>query len=286
MRAGISGTDLIFLVTDQQPTKYEQSCVLFKDYTTMREKQKTQSAMVVNVQKGDKVIDDSSERMAKAKGTTVVNAQDADFSGLDGSTPIILLAHGSEDKSSSGTVWGQKFAGVSPKGIVDYLISGEKKSRLSKSYAGTVYLDGCFTAQVGGMDNYTKQVWEGLKAAGLKDVKVKGNLGAAVTLGDGTERITTPEAKVKAAKVTEEANKALNLAVGPLKVKKTAIWTTKYAKKNDTKGFAKDAEAIKLDSQIKTLREQHAKKYEEDLKKIPGYKVDNLVGQFGLEVLK
>jgi hypothetical protein len=286
IRAGVSGADLILLVTDLKSPKYEQSCVLNSGYIPMREKQKKETALVVNMDKGDGVIDRSSDKMAKAKGTTVHDGDDVEYGGLDGSTPIILLAHGSEDKSSSGTVWGQQFAGKSPKEIVTHLTMGDKKMRLSKKYSGTIYLDGCFTAQVGGMDNYTKQVWEGLKAAGYKDVRVKGNLGAAVTLVDGNERITTPEAKVQATKLEGEATKALEKLLTPYRAKKDEIWDKKYGKKKDRAGYDNDAEVKKLKADMKIKRDELAKKLETELKKIPGYKVENLVGQFGLELLK
>jgi hypothetical protein len=287
IRGGLSGSDLILLVTDLQPTKYEVSCTLFAGYIAACNKQKNQSALVVNAQKGDKVIDDSADRMAKAKGTDVKTVKEADFSGLDDSTPIILLAHGSEDKSSTGTVWGQKFAGVGPEAIVNYLVKNpDKKKRLGPNYSGTIYLDGCFTAQVGGMGNYTQKVWQGLKAAGVKKCVVKGNLGAAITEDTGDETIITPEADKAAKKLLEDANKKLAEANKVIQAKKDKIWQTKYLKKNDKDGYAKDAEIIQLkkdsDAKLKELQD----KFNEDIKKVPGYRVTNLVGKFGLEVIK
>lgn len=86
------------------------------------------------------------------------------------------------DKTASGQICGKDFAGKSPKDLVALLVDNkDPKKRLSPSYAGTIDLDGCFTVQGGAMENDTKLVWELLKAKGIKNCKVKGNLGAAAT---------------------------------------------------------------------------------------------------------
>jgi hypothetical protein len=287
IRAGVSGSDLLLLVTDLKSAKYEQSCVLFSGYIPMREKQKTQTAMVVNLDKGDDVIDEAATDMAKAKNTTAVEGKDAKFAGISGSTPIILLAHGDEDKTSTGQIYGKDFAGKQPKELVAMLLDNkDEKKRLSKDYAGTIYLDGCFTAQGGAMKNYTMQVWDLLKGRGLKNVRVKGNLGAAATMESGDEVVTTTEAEEKADKLEAEADKALEKILAPYKLKKDGIWAKKYQKKGDKTGYDNDPEVKKIKADMKLQRDQMAKRLETELKKIPGYEVENLVGQFGLELLR
>ena len=61
--------------------------------------------------------------------------------------------------------------------------------RLNKEYSGTIYLDGCFTAELKFMNSYAEKFWNSLKSLGYKNVKVKGNLGAATTTGRDTNRI-------------------------------------------------------------------------------------------------
>lgn len=285
LRAGMSGSDMIFLINDLKNSKYEQSCMLVAGYKSIREKLKAQAAMVVNLDKGDKVIDRAAKDMAKATGTKAVTGSRAKFAGITGTTPIILLAHGDEDKTASGQIYGRDFADKSPKELVALLLDNKNEAkRLSPDYAGTIYLDGCFTAQGGAMDNYTKQVWDLLKGRGLKSVKVKGNLGAAATLKSGDELVTTTEAEEKAEKLVKKAQKDYEKKVEPFEKKLQEILAKKYGGKK-TPAFESDDTVKKLKAATEKILKDAQKALQSDVKKIPGYEVKNLVGQFGLERL-
>lgn len=282
LRAGMSGKDMIFLVNDLKNTKYERTCVLVADYKGIREKQKKllSDTKIMNLDKGDDVIDQAAKDMRKALG--VKPGSGKDLGAIDGSASIILLAHGDEDKTSSGQIYGKDFAGKSPKDLVAMLVDNkDPKKRLSPSYSGTIYLDGCFTAQGGAMQNYTKLVWELLKAKGIKNCKVKGNLGAAATLKSGDELVTTTEAEKAGEKLVAKAQKDYEKQIAPAEAKLEEICKKKYGGKQDA-NFKKDPDVVKLQAVIDKLRKDAVKKLESDLKKIPGYEVKNLVGQFGL----
>lgn len=317
LRAGMSGKDMIFLVTDPKTAKYERSCVLVADYKGIREKQKKllTETKVYNLDKGDKVIDQASKDMRKALG---VKPDGKSLGEIDGSVNIILLAHGDEDKTSSGQIYGKDFAGKTPKELVAAMVDNkDPKKRLSPTYAGTIYLDGCFTAQGGAMANYTKQVWELLKAKGIKNCKVKGNLGAAATLKSGDELVTTTEAQETVDKLIARFEKALGVKAKDFgkelgkkeaalkdaqsKLKKLTdaranIWKTTFQKANDTAGFKEAPLVKKIDKEITdTLQpaikklttdidawNKAVKKINDDIGKVPGFQVKNLVGQFGL----
>lgn len=287
IRAGISGSDMIFLVTDlKSGAKYEQSCTLVAGYVPLREKLKKQSAMVTNLDKGDKVIDQAAKDMAKVNNTKAVEGKDAKFGAIAGTTPIILLAHGDEDKTSSGQIYGKDFAGKTPQQLVALLTENpDPKKRLSPEYSGTIYLDGCFTAQGVAMQNYTKQVWDLLKAKGIKDVKVKGNLGAAATLKSGDELVTTTEAEEKANKLLKQAQAAFDKIIEGIDKQLETIWQTKYMKTNDEAGYHNDPQVKVLRKQAETKKTEIVNKLTAEQKKIPGFQVKNLVGQFGLERL-
>lgn len=285
LRAGLSGTDVIFLVTDAKGGSYEQTCVLVPGYTALCEKLKKEAALVVNLDKGDRVIDQAAKDMARSNNTRATTPDKAEF-GISGSAPIILLAHGDEDKTSTGQIYGKDFAGKSPADIVKLLTENpDAKKRLSPDYAGTIYLDGCFTAQGGAMQNYTKQVWELLKAKGYKKAMVKGNLGLAATTKSGDEIITTSEADEQAKKITKTAEADFQKAIAGQQGKLDAIWKAKYQKTRDQKGFEADPEVVKLQAEVEGIRKRASAKLQEDLKKIPGYRVTNLVGNFGLKRL-
>jgi|APMI01.1.fsa_nt_gi hypothetical protein len=317
LRAGMSGKDMVFLVTDQKNSKYSRSCVLVADYKGIREKQKKllTETKIYNLDKGDKVIDKAAKDMSQALGT---KPDGKSVGEIDGSVSIILLAHGDEDKTASGQIYGKDFAGKSPKDLVALLVDNkDPKKRLSPTYAGTIYLDGCFTAQGGAMENYTKLVWELLKAKGIKNCKVKGNLGAAATLKSGDELVTTTEAQKAVDKLIAQFEKDLGVKVkdydSTLEKKKKAlkeaevklqkldsaranIWKTTFQKANDTAGFKEAPLVKKIDKEITSSVQPEIKKltteidtWEKaltktiaDVKKVPGYQVKNLVGQFGL----
>ncbi len=71
-------------------------------------------------------------------------------------------------------------------------------------------------------------MWDELESRGVKNVKVKGNLGAAATLKSGDEEVTTTEAE---------------------------ILQTKFGGNEDSK-FKQDPAVLKIDEAIDQLREK------------------------------
>jgi hypothetical protein len=285
LRAGVSGKDLIFQVIDTADAKYEKTCVLVADFVGLKERLKKEAGAVVNLDPGDRVIDQAAKDMAKKMGAKPVTAPAANF-GITGNTAIVLLAHGDEDKNSTGQLYGKDFAGKQPAEIVKLLLDNpDPKKRLSPDYAGTIYLDGCFTAQGSAMQNYTKQVWDLLKGRGLTKASVKGNLGLAATTKKGDEVITTTEADERDQKLRKQLDGERKLKLAAINKKYNALYVAKYKAKNDIAGLKKDPEAIKLQAEANALQVEIDKKYKAEAKKIPGLNVKNFVGQFGLEVL-
>ena len=285
LRAGVSGKDLIFLVTDSASPSYEKSCVLVADYVGLKDRLAKEKGAVVNLDPGDKVIDRAAKDMGKKFGAKPTTAATANF-GITGTTAIVLLAHGDEDKNSTGQIYGKDFAGKTPAEIVKLLLDNpDAKKRLSPDYAGTIYLDGCFTAQGSAMQNYTKQVWDLLKGRGLTKASVKGNLGLAATTKKGDEIITTTEADERDKKLRKQIDDERKLKLAAINKKYGALWAAKYKAKNDQAGLKNDPETKKLQAEADALEDALAKKYQAEAKKIPGLNVKNFVGQFGLSVL-
>jgi hypothetical protein len=188
---GVSGKDMILLATDDG---WEKFGILVAGYTDIIDQQKApQKGVVVNLDPKDDTgrVPAAAANIAQKLNTTpVLKAGVGDKLVGIGAGNIVLLAHGEEDKTSSGQIYGKNFAGQSPASIIKLLTANaDPKKRLLPTYAGTLYLDGCFTAQGAAMKNYALQVWNGLKAAGIPNVKVMGNLGAATTQQSGDELI-------------------------------------------------------------------------------------------------
>jgi len=121
-----------------------------------------------------KAVDDE-----KLKETPFANSSDA---------PVVILAHGTPlGKVGSGKVHATEFANKKPAEIITYL-----KKSLPTTYAGVVYLDGCYTAAGNTPLNFAKQVYDGLVKAGYFYLQVKGNLGMARTV-NGKECVTPAE---------------------------------------------------------------------------------------------
>jgi len=184
---GVSKGHLV--ITVQSADGFKDSEIIVKDYAKI--KAAKANVAVVNAQKGDKTIDDSSDRMAKAKGTQVQDKKDAKLKEVTGD--IIILAHGGNKGSVPGKVYASSFGDKKPKDIITFLV---KKQKLPTSYSGTIYLDGCYTAagaskgrKQGDLNNFCATVYAGLKKAGYSYLQVKGNLGLAVTKDDGSEDV-------------------------------------------------------------------------------------------------
>lgn len=197
VKVGTENGNLLFRI--EADNDYLESTILTKGYEALKaERAKT---TVVNAQQGNKVIDDSSDRMAKAKGTQAEGADTVDLNEKGDNAPICILAHGRKAGNSPGKIFADEFAKKTPEQIVKYIVD----KKLSKNYAGVIYLDGCFTAagpkqgaDEGELTNFAKAVYKGLVKEGYEYLQVKGNLGASRTLADGTERVAD-------AQVDEEA---------------------------------------------------------------------------------
>ena len=252
-------------------------------YTDIVAKQKApQKGAVVNLDPKDKVISDAAKVMEGKMGTKAVEKKDVGkaLEGLTGD--IVLLAHGDEDKTSSGQIYGKDFAGKSADWIVKLLTKNpDPKKRLMADYKGTVYIDGCFTAQGGAMKNYAMQVWNGLKAAGIKNVQVKGNLGVAATQADGSEKVNpTIESEAckkeiaQLKKMTDEALAVCTTRIQQIIAESKKAGTDFKVNKEYIALKAKDAE---FNKRYNVERAKIVAKYPVDVK--------DLVGNFGVKTL-
>lgn len=285
LRAGIVGKDIVFQVTDAKNAKYEQLDILVEGYVPLREKLKRQAAVVVNLDPGDRVIDAAARDMAANNNTRATTKSKVEYGKITGNAPIILLAHGNEDKTATGQIYGKDFAGRTPEQLVAMLVENPDPRRaLSREYSGTIYLDGCFTAQGGAMENYTRQVWKLLKDRGLSKVSVKGNLGLAATTNRGDETITTSEAKAMAASLEASAQRAFDNATKRHSELRQKIWEEEFGA-SDTAGFLADDRVKRIIADADRISAAAQKKLTDELEKIPGYRVPNLVGTFGLRPL-
>ena len=324
IRAGVSGAELIFQVTDKDNAKYEQVGVLNKNYVKLRDDIKKEKPAIGNLEPKDKIAKDSADLMGQAKGAKVLHGEGKmNFGKITGSKSLMLIAHGSVQKDDEGDMlYGKNFGGKSAADLVKLLTENKDEAkRLSPDYSGVIYLNGCYTATPDKMGTYIETVWKLLKAKGYTKLKVKGNIGSASVNKDGSMSVSTPDAeeaseklqakfekelgvKIKDFETTlDKKKKSLKEAEGKL-VKLTSaranIWKTTFQKTDDKAGFKEAPLVKKIDAEItKTLQpaikqlttdiadwEKAAKKLVADIKKIPGYEVKDFVGQFGLEVYR
>lgn len=324
IRAGVSGAELIFQVTDKDNAKYEQVATLNKNYVKLRDEIKKEKPAIGNLEPGDDIARDSANKMGQAKGAKVIHgAGKMNFGKITGSKSLMLIAHGSVQKTDLGdTLYGKNFGGKSPADLVKLLTENpDEAKRLAPDYSGTIYLNGCYTSTPDKMGSYAESVWKLLKTKGYTKLKVKGNLGAASVNDNGKMSVTTPQAEEAAEKLQakfekdlgvkikdfdktlDQKKKALKDAEGKL-TKLTAaranIWKTTFQKDNDAAGFKEAPLVKKIDAEItKTLQpaikqlttdiaewEKAAKKLVADIKKLPGYEVEDFVGQYGLEIYR
>lgn len=302
------GTDSGHLVMRVEgDDKYAKSVVVVKGYED--EKAQRAKATVINAQKGDATIDASSKDMAKVLGTKARTADEADLNAKGSKAPIIILAHGTPTSSLPGTVHAKEFAKKKPEEIVDYLV---KTKKLEKNYAGVVYLDGCYTAagpkqgrDAGELTNFAKRVYDGLVKEGYKYLQVKGNLGAAATLKDGSESVIDAQVEAEleqrkkelARQHKELSDKAADIKGRVDKLEKVA--TALVAKHGGNADSLKADIGIKLVKEevdkLEVLRSAAAKKaadvkkefddLEKDMEVGGKYDIIGLVGVFGPEKL-
>ncbi len=179
---------------------------------------------VIDLDNDDKTIRESSERLAKARtlgmdapirreGDDYAEAEEHheekpkvkrtlldkmlgrkkdapkdELKDIGDDSPVVLLGHGTPSKTweSNSKVYASEFADMTPAQVITYLTS---KLKLPKTYAGKVYLDGCYTAAGATPQNFAFTVYRGLVAKGYPYLQVVGNLGLAVTLVDGKEEV-------------------------------------------------------------------------------------------------
>ena len=292
-KAGIVGKDMVFGITSDSE---EDKVVLVKDYEKAKAEAK-KGPNVINADRGDDTIDKATDKIKKARGGKEVGDDETLTKG--DTAPIVVVAHGGKAESS-GKVYAKEFAEKSPKELVDFLV---KKKKLEKNYAGTLYLDGCFTAAGKTDKNYAKKVYDLLVKDGFKYITVKGNLGVAATNDDGSESVVDAQEekrlKEEAKKDIAEAKKKL-AAVQDRQSKLQKVWDN-LAKRHgdDSDAFYADPGIDLLAPELKKLATEVAankkqveamkKKYKDlkhDLEKTFKYDITDLVGTFGPEKLR
>lgn len=203
---------------------------------------------IVNLDPGDRIIDDAAadiksrkkglDSNVRAQGSganqqdqerqsdlkTIKDAVDFSLAGKD--APIVLLAHGAPRypnllPTDSAKTYASNFGDKGPQAIVKYLL----KNKLPLSYAGVIYLDGCYTASGNTAKNFAMQVYKMLVKKGYMYLQIKGNLGAAATLKDGTELVTHA--------AVENAAEQLELKLKKLKAGSKKLQNVYIGRKNE-----------------------------------------------------
>jgi hypothetical protein len=266
--AGVAGNDLVLVVRDSENSKAEEAVTMVANYAALKEKLAKQSGTVVNLDPTDKIINKASGIMGKKYDTEVTTEVNVDLNEKGDTAPIVILAHGADTQDSNGKVYAKEFADKTPAEIVKFLV---KDKKLSTKYAGTLYLDGCFTAAGSTPQNFAKMVYDALVKAGYKYLKVKGNLGTAATTPEGREAVTDAQEekaakdeleKIQAAlepsrKKKAKANEDLatvNKIAQVLKTKWDEVWVKSYQTKDDVDGFFKDPAVQALIPKITTIQ--------------------------------
>lgn len=257
LKLGLDSTGNLVLRVEGAP-KYEKSMVLVKGYEAL--KKERAKATVVNAQVGDSKIDPSAKSMAKAMKTTSETADKVDLNVKGDTAPIAILAHGDPTDSLPGKVYATHFAKKTPDEIVNFLVNDKK---LAKNYAGVIYLDGCYTAAgpKQGRDkaeatNFAKKVYEKLLSKGYKFLQIKGNLGRAVTLNDGQERVLDAQVEAKLAarvKKIEFLQEAIEQRADDVKRQVAKLRQKADALVEKHKG---NTESLKADASLQLLKEE------------------------------
>jgi len=184
-KAGIVGKDIVFAIGSD---KEEEKVVILKDFEKARTNSKNSEIVnaheaLGNDEKGATVVK-IAEKILVGKGGEVSKDDEA-LNKKGDKAPIVVLAHG-EPSESKGKVYATKYAEKTPQEMFEFLT---KTKKLPKNYAGTLYLNGCFTAAGKTDENYAKKVYKLFEKAGYKYMKVEGNLGETMTLEDGNESV-------------------------------------------------------------------------------------------------
>jgi hypothetical protein len=189
--------DLVVSITGVLPDSkgkgapYEKVAIVRAGFGKLIEEIKTEAHALVNLEKGDSTIDDSTDRQEKGLGVKAQLPGSTDFGQIKTGN-VILNAHGTPVKVS-GVLLGQKLGNRTPEQIIKLLTeSSDAKKALSKEFSGTVVLSGCYTASGNGTapPGYDYAAFAGkvltlLRAKGYKKCNVKGMPGELVVRGDG-----------------------------------------------------------------------------------------------------
>ena len=205
VRGGIDGKGhLVVTITGivprkGKPVEIDDEFIVRSDFAALIDEMKNEAHAVVNLQKGNAIIDSASAKQGAKFGATVQEPDDAAFGDIKTGF-VVLAAHGGRAEGVNGTIIGTSLGKRSAADIVKLLTEGDKKKRLHPDFSGTVWLSGCFTA-AGGIappgqtfdhESFARSVWELLKAKGYKKATVKGQPGTARTDDQGDKKSVTP----------------------------------------------------------------------------------------------
>lgn len=291
VKVGQVDKDLLLVITADKG--YEESSILVKKYDSLK-KAAEKAGTVINLDPDDNIINKASATQAKKHKTTAKTGDEVDLSKKGDTAPIVILAHGGS-AVSKGKVYAKNFAGKKPNELVKFLV---KDKKLPKNFAGIIYLDGCFTAAGKTDMNFAKKVYDALVKLGYKYLQVKGNLGEAVTMADGTESVLDAQEQKKAHDDAKKAVAALKKADTKKKLFQKIwdnVWVEKYADDDDTDGFFADSMIKKIlpdlvkfkkdvEKQVKEVT--RLKKVLKDMDKTYKYDIPDLIGTFGPEKLR
>ena len=204
-KAGIVGKDIVFAIGSD---KEEEKVVVLKDFEKARTNSK--NSEIVNAHealgndKNGALIVKIAENILVGEGGEVSKDDEA-LNKKGDKAPIVVLAHG-EKSESKGKVYATKYAEKTPQEMFEFLT---KTKKLPKNYAGTLYLNGCFTAAGKTDENYAKKVYKLFEKAGYKYMKVEGNLGETRTLEDGNESVFDAQEQKRLKAELDETEKTM-----------------------------------------------------------------------------
>ena len=154
VKGGIDGKgDLVVSISGILPDSkgkgvaYDKSTIVRPGFSKVIETMRNESNALVSLEKGDAVVDASTDRQEKGLGIKAQLPGSTDFGQIKTGN-VTSTAHGTPVKVS-GVLLGQKLGNRTPEQIVTLLIENrDPKKALSKEFAGTVVLSGATRRQV------------------------------------------------------------------------------------------------------------------------------------------
>lgn len=306
--AGVVKNDLVLVIHDKIDGKFEAMSVLVKNYLGLKKELAKSSAAVVNLDKGDRIIDGAAKAQGDKYKTKVQDEDTMDLGGITGN--ILLCAHGAP-KTKPGRVIGVELAGKKPKDICDLLTKNKDKGkRIAKDYSGKITLSGCFTASGGPEkdkqdDAFAKKVHDELVKRGYKKVSVVGMPGPSATARetDGSDRDSDGKVMKRGEKEvwakSEEMLEAQKKKAEKMR-KEIDSMTKKILKgwegfKGDKDTFLANPKVKKALGELRTKEQaldelkkeiQSIKKDMKDTGDVDGKSIKSLTGTFGLRVIR